>query len=150
MHSDGFYLHQWLSRLHALEMRLSARLPAESVLPARAKALHTQVAQALAIQTDEVLDGLIETVFLPQLNRLLQEVRGALQLTQHARGVKKAITTPRQARLLQLSATVPDAPDVLPFQNDGILRRHPDNQEKIEEALLRLKEFLSLLTKESS
>lgn len=141
-HSDGFYLHQWLMRLNALEERLTARLPPGSALPGRAKTLRTQVEQAVVAQGDALLDRLIEEVFLPQLERLLQEVRVALHLTQHARGVKKAIATPRQARLLQLSSSLPDAPEVPLFQGSGTLKRDPKNSDKVEDALRQLKAFL--------
>lgn len=142
MHSDGFYLHQWLVRLNALEERLAARLPTGSALPERAKMLRQQVEQAVIAQGDAVLDRLIEDIFLPQLDRLLLDVRLALNLSQHARVVKKAMTTPRQARLLELSSTVPEAPSIPLFQGSGALKRDPNNKAKIEDALLRLKEFL--------
>lgn len=140
--NDGFYLHQWLSRLQALEARLAARLPAESVLPVRAKTLRVQVEQALITQSDEVLDGLIENVFLPQLQRLLLDVRLALNLTQHVRSVKGTMMTPRQSRLLQLSSELPEPPSPARFERSTPLKRDPKNQPKIEEALQKLKEFL--------
>lgn len=140
--NDGYYLHQWLSRLQALEARLAARLPAESVLPSRAKTLRTHVEQALVAQSDEVLDGLIENVFLPQLERLLQDVRLALNLTQHVQSVKGAMMTPRQARLLRLSTEPAGQPEPALFQRFPAPMRDPNNQAKIEEALRLLKDFL--------
>ena len=140
--NDGFYLHQWLTRLQALEARLAAKLPAESVLPARAKTLRVQVEQAIVIHGDDMLDGLIENVFLPQLNRLLQDVRLALNLTQHARGVKKAMMTPRQSRMLRLGTNAPDAPEPALFTGSTPLKRDPKNREKVEDALRQLKDFL--------
>lgn len=147
MHSEGYYLHQWLVRLNALEERLTARLPAESALPKRAQILRAQVAQAIAAQGDDVLDRLIEDVFLPQLERLLRDVRAALQLSQHARNVKQAMMTPRQARLLQLSSTVPDLPNVPMFKPAGRLLRDPHNRDKIDAAIAQLKALL-IMTEE--
>jgi hypothetical protein len=140
--NDGFYLHQWLTRLEALEARLAATLPAESVLPARAKTLCVQVKQAIGMHGDDMLDELIENVFLPQLNRLLQDVRLALNLTQHARGVKKAMMTPRQARMLRLGTDLPEAPEPALFKGSTPLKRDPKNREKVEDALRQLKDFL--------
>ncbi|MFI4957007.1 MAG: hypothetical protein ACHQAX_07370 [Gammaproteobacteria bacterium] len=142
MMNDGFYLHQWLTRLQALESRLAARLPAGSSLPTRANTLRTQVEQAVVVHGDEMLDGLIENVFLPQLNRLLQDVRLALNLTQHARGAKKAMMTPRQARMLRLGTDLPDAPEPALFKGSTPLKRDPKNREKVDDALRQLKEYL--------
>lgn len=143
MHSDGYYLQQWITRLNDLEARLVARLPEESALPARAKLLSTQVMQAVSAQSDDVLDRLIEDVFLPQLDRLVRDVRAALHLTQHARSVKQTMITPRQSKLLQLSATIPDLPEVPAFQSSTRLRRDPGNQAKIDDALSKLKLLLA-------
>jgi hypothetical protein len=140
--NDGFYLHQWLSRLQFLEERLAARLPKDSLLPTRAKTLRTQVEQAVVAQTDLVLDGLIENVFLPQLDKLLQEAKQALNLTQYARNTKQKILTPRQNRLLQQSMNESEIPDIPLFQGTKLLKRDANNREKIEDALAQLKEFL--------
>jgi hypothetical protein len=141
-HSDGFYLHQWLCRMQALEARLIERLPDTSTLPARAKALRTQVELALVSQGDVMLDQLLENVFLPQLDRLILDVRQALNLTQHARKVKGNAMTPRQTRLLEISTNPPEPPEVPLFNGSKNLKRDPSNREKIDDALSRLKAFL--------
>ncbi len=143
-HSDGFYLHQWLRRLQDLETRLAAQLPDTSLLPARAKSLRTQVAQALISQGDAIMDELLENIFLPQLDRLIQDARQALGLTQHAKKSKNIMLTPRKARLLELSASPVELPEVPLFQGSESMRRDPNNREKIEEAMKLLREFIGL------
>jgi hypothetical protein len=142
-HSDGFYLHQFLQRLQALEARLVARLPESSALPARASALRHHVEKAVMSMGDTLLDQLLENVFLPELDRLMFDVREALQLTQHARKVKGTAISSRQARLLQLGATLPDEPEVPLFKAGTPPKRDPKNKDKIEDALRRLKDFLT-------